>query len=87
MCVDLDSSIICYVLALFLLAVKPVAVHILTKDRFVSADRTYDIECKSSGSKPPALISWWKSNKQLKKLAKNVSFRKIKAHLLENCMR
>ncbi|XP_051862318.1 hemicentin-1 isoform X2 [Drosophila albomicans] len=50
---------------------KPVAVHILTKDRFVSADRTYDIECKSSGSKPPALISWWKANKPLKKLTKN----------------
>ncbi|EDV92962.1 hemicentin-1 [Drosophila grimshawi] len=50
---------------------KPVAVHILTKDRFVSADRTYDIECKSSGSKPPALITWWKANKQLKKLTKN----------------
>ncbi|XP_022221884.2 protein turtle homolog A [Drosophila obscura] len=50
---------------------KPMAVHILTKDRFVSADRTYDIECKSSGSKPPALISWWKGSKQLKKLTKN----------------
>ncbi|ALC47181.1 CG14372 [Drosophila busckii] len=50
---------------------KPVAVHILTKDRFVSADRTYDIECKSSGSKPAAVISWWKGNKQLKKQTKN----------------
>ncbi|XP_030370530.1 protein turtle homolog A [Scaptodrosophila lebanonensis] len=50
---------------------KPIAVHILTKDRFVSADRSYDVECKSSGSKPPALITWWKGNKQLKKLTKN----------------
>nr|XP_017021487.1 protein turtle homolog A isoform X1 [Drosophila kikkawai]XP_017021488.1 protein turtle homolog A isoform X1 [Drosophila kikkawai] len=50
---------------------KPMAVHILTKDRFVSADRTYDVECKSSGSKPPALITWWKGSKQLKKLTKN----------------
>jgi len=56
-----------------LLPVKPIAVHILTKDRFVSADRTYDVECKSSGSKPPALITWWKGSKQLKKLTKNVS--------------
>lgn len=52
---------------------KPIAVHIMTKDRFVSADRTYDIECKSSGSKPQAVITWWKGNKQLKKLTKNVS--------------
>uniref|UniRef100_A0A1I8NIL5 Ig-like domain-containing protein n=1 Tax=Musca domestica TaxID=7370 RepID=A0A1I8NIL5_MUSDO len=50
---------------------KPIAVHIMTKDRFVSADRTYDIECKSSGSKPQAVITWWKGNKQLKKLTKN----------------
>ncbi|XP_059218183.1 protein turtle homolog A [Stomoxys calcitrans] len=50
---------------------KPIAVHIMTKDRFVSADRTYDIECKSSGSKPQAIITWWKGNKQLKKLTKN----------------
>ncbi|XP_068153832.1 protein turtle homolog B isoform X1 [Drosophila tropicalis] len=50
---------------------KPMAVNILTKDRFISADRTYDIECKSSGSKPPALITWWKGSKQLKKLTKN----------------
>ncbi|XP_067617196.1 uncharacterized protein side-IV isoform X2 [Eurosta solidaginis] len=50
---------------------KPVAVHIMTKDRFVSADRTYDIECKSSGSKPPAVITWWRNNKQLKKFTKN----------------
>jgi len=58
---------------MILLPVKPIAVHILTKDRFVSADRTYDVECKSSGSKPPALITWWKGSKQLKKLTKNVS--------------
>lgn len=45
----------------------------MTKDRFVSADRTYDIECKSSGSKPAAVITWWRNNKQLKKFTKNVS--------------
>ncbi|XP_054746887.1 uncharacterized protein LOC129252242 [Anastrepha obliqua] len=50
---------------------KPVAVHIMTKDRPISADRTYDIECKSSGSKPPAVITWWRNNKQLKKFTKN----------------
>lgn len=57
------------------------AVHILTKDRFVSADRTYDVECKSSGSKPPALITWWKGSKQLKKLTKNVSPEKARSRV------
>lgn len=52
---------------------KPAAVHILTKEKFVSADKTYDVECKSSGSKPPAIITWWRGNKQIKRLVKNVS--------------
>ncbi|XP_058467805.1 titin [Malaya genurostris] len=50
---------------------KPVAVHILVKEKFVSADKRYDIECKSSGSRPEAVISWWKGSRQLKRLSKN----------------
>jgi CD80-like C2-set immunoglobulin domain len=61
-------------LLLFLsLPVKPAAVHILTKEKFVSAEKRYDVECKSSGSRPDAVITWWKGNRQIKKLAKNVS--------------
>lgn len=53
---------------------KPTAVHILTKEKFVSADKTYDVECKSSGSRPaPATVTWWRGNKQIKRLVKNVS--------------
>lgn len=53
---------------------KPTAVHILTKEKFVSADKTYDVECKSSGSRPaPAMVTWWRGNKQIKRLVKNVS--------------
>ncbi|GAB0092793.1 uncharacterized protein DMENIID0001_078290 [Sergentomyia squamirostris] len=52
---------------------KPVAVHILTKERVVSADRRYDVECKSSGSRPDAVITWWKGTRQLKRMSKNFS--------------
>lgn len=45
---------------------------ITTKEKNVSADKTYDVECRTSGSKPAAVITWWKGNKQLKKMAKNV---------------
>lgn len=51
---------------------KPLSVVISGKEKTVSAEKTYDIECKASGSKPPAIITWWKGNKQLKKMAKNV---------------
>ncbi|KAL5283989.1 hypothetical protein ACFFRR_006326 [Megaselia abdita] len=52
---------------------KPLSVVISTKEKNVSADKTYDVECKASGSKPAAVITWWKGNKQLKKMAKNFS--------------
>lgn len=51
---------------------KPVAVHITTREKFVSAEKRYDIECKSSGSRPEAVITWWKGSRQVKRLAKNV---------------
>lgn len=53
--------------------VKPVAVHIMAKEKFVSADKRYEIECKSSGSRPEAAISWWKGTRMLKRVTKNVS--------------
>ncbi|XP_037920773.1 neural cell adhesion molecule 2 [Hermetia illucens] len=52
---------------------KPVAVHILTKEKALSADRQFDVECKSSGSKPAAIITWWMGNRQIKRLPKNFS--------------
>lgn len=51
---------------------KPVAVHVITKEKFVSADKHYDLECKSTGSRPEAVISWWKGGRQIKRMAKNV---------------
>ncbi|XP_067207984.1 neural cell adhesion molecule 1-like isoform X4 [Linepithema humile] len=51
--------------------VKPVTVQILTKETRVSADKNYDVECRTSGSRPDAMITWWKANKQIKKKAQN----------------
>lgn len=54
-------------------SVKPLVVQILTKEPRVSADKNYDVECRTSGSRPEAVITWWKANKQIKKMAQNVS--------------
>lgn len=62
-----------FVFVLYTISVKPAAVHILAKRAFVSADKTYDIECKSSGSKPAAVITWWRGTKQIKRPVRNVS--------------
>ncbi|KAJ9579669.1 hypothetical protein L9F63_004671, partial [Diploptera punctata] len=51
---------------------KPVAVHITTKDKQISADKRYDVECKSTGSIPEAVITWWKNSRQIKRITKNL---------------
>ncbi|CAB0018393.1 unnamed protein product, partial [Nesidiocoris tenuis] len=50
---------------------KPVAVNILNKERHISADKRYDVECRATGSRPAAVITWWKGSRQIKRLAKN----------------
>ncbi|CRK88301.1 CLUMA_CG002080, isoform A [Clunio marinus] len=52
---------------------KPIAVHITTREKFVSAEKRYDVECKSSGSRPEAVLTWWKGSRQIKRMAKNFS--------------
>ncbi|KAF5299126.1 hypothetical protein FQR65_LT09484 [Abscondita terminalis] len=52
---------------------KPQTVHILTKEKQVSADKRYEIECRTSGSRPEAVITWWKGSRPIKRLAKNFS--------------
>ncbi|XP_076164768.1 neural cell adhesion molecule 2 [Ptiloglossa arizonensis] len=50
---------------------KPLVVQILTKEPRVSPDKNYDVECRTSGSKPEAKITWWKGDKQINKTAQN----------------
>ena len=61
--------------------VKPIAVHITTREKFLSAEKRYDVECKSSGSRPEAVLTWWKGSRQIKRMAKNVSLN-VEAHLV-----
>ncbi|KAH0949279.1 hypothetical protein HN011_003074 [Eciton burchellii] len=52
---------------------KPLVVQILTKETRVSADKNYDVECRTSGSRPEAVITWWKANKPIKKMSQTFS--------------
>ncbi|XP_058801880.1 nephrin-like isoform X2 [Phymastichus coffea] len=45
---------------------KPLIVSILGKEKVVSANKRYEIECQSTGSRPAAILSWYKGSKQLK---------------------
>ncbi|KAJ0173859.1 hypothetical protein K1T71_011008 [Dendrolimus kikuchii] len=52
---------------------RPLSVQILNKKTHLSADRPYEVECLTTGSRPEAQITWWKGSKQLKRSAKNFS--------------
>ncbi|KAL0869438.1 hypothetical protein ABMA27_007672 [Loxostege sticticalis] len=52
---------------------RPLTVQILNKSGQVSADRRYEVECKTTGSRPDAVVTWWKGSRQLKRSAKNFS--------------
>ncbi|KOX78912.1 hypothetical protein WN51_08671 [Melipona quadrifasciata] len=45
-------------------------------DKILSAGKKYETRCQSTGSRPPAVLTWWKASKQLKKTSENVSKRK-----------
>ncbi|KAG8253862.1 hypothetical protein J6590_024216 [Homalodisca vitripennis] len=52
---------------------KPVDVTILNKEKQISADKKYEVECKATGSRPEATITWYKGSRQVHKIAKTVN--------------
>ncbi|CAG7819960.1 unnamed protein product [Allacma fusca] len=42
------------------LYLRPLSTTITTKDKHLLAEKRYEIECISTGSRPPATITWWK---------------------------
>lgn len=64
--------------------VKPLDVHILTKESRVLADKKYEVECRSSGSRPAAVITWWIANRRIDNQTKTVSTQSIYILLNEN---
>lgn len=48
--------------------VRPLTIEMFSTDTPLMADRRYDITCVSTGSRPPAIITWYKGNKQLRRV-------------------
>lgn len=57
---------------LFLFPVGPLDVKILGANQPLSAGRRYDLLCQSSGSRPPATITWWKNGQRLERTKETV---------------
>lgn len=61
----------------FLTTVRPLTVEIkkpatLGEGGVLTAERRYEVACESAGSRPPALVTWYKGKRQLKRIT--VSF-------------
>ncbi|KAK9743682.1 CD80-like C2-set immunoglobulin domain [Popillia japonica] len=52
--------------------VGPLDVKILGANQPLSAGRRYDLLCQSSGSRPPATITWWKNGQRLERTKETV---------------
>ena len=43
----------------FFFTVRPLEVEILFNNQPLSADRQYEVQCQTIGSRPPSVITWW----------------------------
>lgn len=62
-----------YYIFLNVVLVRPLTVEIrrpmeLSEGGSLTAERRYEVSCESAGSRPPALISWYKGKRQLKRI-------------------
>ncbi|XP_065559909.1 nephrin-like [Artemia franciscana] len=46
---------------------RPLTTKILSSRQPLTAGRRYDITCQAAGSKPPAVITWWKNGEMLRR--------------------
>lgn len=63
-----------YVLKFDSFAVRPLEVEIIFNNQPLSADRQYEVQCQTTGSRPPSVITWWMSGVALVALPSKVCF-------------
>lgn len=49
------------------ITVKPLTIRILKTQTPLVADRRYEVSCESAGSRPSAIITWYKGKRHLKR--------------------
>ncbi|XP_046401604.1 hemicentin-1 [Ischnura elegans] len=52
---------------------RPLDVRVLGASQPLSAGRRYDLLCQSSGSRPPASVTWWKNGQRLERTKETTS--------------
>lgn len=60
------------------LAVWPLEVRIIGSNQPLSAGKRYELVCVTSGSRPPATVTWWRNDQRLVDTKESVSTRMMK---------
>nr|XP_016944652.1 neural cell adhesion molecule 1 [Drosophila suzukii] len=60
---------------------KPLVVRILEPPSSMIADRRYEVSCESSGSRPNAIITWYKGKRQLRRTKDDISKNSTRSEL------
>lgn len=55
------------------ISVAPLNVRLLGAHQPLSAGRRYDLLCQSAGSRPPAVITWWRDGVRVESTTETVS--------------
>lgn len=55
-------------------SVTPLNIRLLGAHQPLSAGKRYDLLCQSAGSRPPAVITWWRDGQRLEKTTETVNF-------------
>ncbi|XP_053201248.1 synaptogenesis protein syg-2-like [Panonychus citri] len=55
------------------LNLRPTKVHIMSPKHALSTDKRVELTCKSEGSRPPAIVTWWKGPKRLQHVSEDVT--------------
>jgi CD80-like C2-set immunoglobulin domain len=63
----------CLTLSSPFFAVAPLNIRLLGAHQALSANRRYDLLCQSAGSRPPAVITWFRDGVRLDKTTETVS--------------
>lgn len=53
------------------IAVRPLSVWIEGEQQPLSAGKSVTLECRASGSRPPAVIEWWKGGMRMNSTSHN----------------
>lgn len=54
--------------------VTPLNIRLLGAHQPLSAGKRYDLLCQSAGSRPPAVITWFRDGQRLEKTTETVSY-------------